>query len=99
MKNKTQFRVIAETIPHGIEEIDASGIPIYGNRGLHKLYGYGKGKLLGMSIFDLEGRWADVNESALRLPGYERNEIIGRTMEDLKLCSQTPPASNCCQQL
>lgn len=77
MKPEIQFRLIGETLPHGIEEIDASGKIIYANRGLHKLYGYGKGKLIGMSIFDLERRWADVNESALRVLGYERNEIIG----------------------
>ena len=48
---------------------------------------------------DSEGRWADVNEITLRLLGNKRNEVIGRTMEDLNLSSQTPPAAIRCQQL
>ena len=52
-ESEERYRTLIETIPHGIEEIDASGIIMYGNSSLHKIYNYGEGELIGKSILDL----------------------------------------------
>ena len=44
-KSEERYRRLVETIPHGIEEIDASGIIIFANSAHHKQYGYGEGEL------------------------------------------------------
>ena len=49
----------------------------------------------------LDGRFTDVNESACRMLGYEREELIGKTIadflppEDCRACSPTAPSCWC----
>ena len=47
-----RLRVIIETVPSGIEEIDSSGIITFANGPLHKLYNYEEGELIGKSILE-----------------------------------------------
>ena len=52
-ESEEQHRLLVETIPHGIEDIDTSGRILFANDSLHKIYGYDEGELVGKSIFDL----------------------------------------------
>ncbi len=45
--------LIFETVPHGIEEIDPSGIITFANSALHSLYDCGKGELTGKTILEM----------------------------------------------
>ena len=51
--SEERYRTLVETVPHGIEEIDASGIILVANAAHHKQYDYADGALIGMSILDL----------------------------------------------
>ncbi len=52
-RSAERYRTLVETIPHGIEEIDSSGIITVANSAYHKQYEYGEGELIGTSILDL----------------------------------------------
>jgi len=41
------YRTLIETIPHGIQEIDISGMITFGNSGYHRMLGYEEGELIG----------------------------------------------------
>ena len=47
-----RYRTLVETIPHGIEEIDTSGIILVANVAHHRQYECDEGELIGMSVFD-----------------------------------------------
>ena len=47
-----RYRTLVETIPHGIEDIDTSGIILVANVAHHRQYECDEGELVGMSIFD-----------------------------------------------
>ena len=51
--SEERYRTLVETVPHGIEEIDASGIILVANAAHHKQYDYADGALIGMSVLDL----------------------------------------------
>jgi len=52
-ESEERFRTLVETIPYGVEEIDASGIRLFANRTLHHIYEFEDGELVGKSILDL----------------------------------------------
>ena len=52
-ESEKRFRLLLETIPHGIEAINGSGIILYANSAHHKQYEYDQGELIGKSILDL----------------------------------------------
>lgn len=52
-KSEALYRTLVETIPHGIEEIDTTGIITFSNSARHRMLGYTLGELLGKSLFDL----------------------------------------------
>ncbi len=52
-QSKERYRTLIETIPYGIEEMDASGIITIANAAHHRQYEYGEGELIGTSILDL----------------------------------------------
>jgi PAS domain S-box-containing protein len=52
-KSEQQYRTLIETIPHGIVEIDTTGIITFSNWAYQGLLGYTDGDLLGKSISDL----------------------------------------------
>ncbi|MFQ5989544.1 MAG: PAS domain S-box protein, partial [Candidatus Methylomirabilales bacterium] len=52
-ENRERYRSLVETIPHGIEEIDVSGIITFANSAHHKQYEFREGELIGMCILDL----------------------------------------------
>ncbi len=63
--SESLYRTLVETIPHGIEEIDTTGIITFGNSALHRMLGYAGKELLGKRIWDL------IPDSArLTCPGY-----------------------------
>ncbi len=52
-KSEQQYRTLIETIPHGIVEIDATGIITFSNWAYQRRLGYTNRELLGKSISDL----------------------------------------------
>lgn len=52
-RSETRYRRLVETVPHGIEENDVSGVIQYANSAHHKQYGYNDGEMIGMSVWDL----------------------------------------------
>ncbi len=71
------LRWIVETVPSGIEEIDVSGTIIFANTGLHEMYGYAAGTLIGKSILDMV------------VPDNERDELRERLVY---LQAEQPPS-------
>ena len=53
MDSQDRHRLLVDTIPHGIEEIDTAGRITYANRAYHEMYGYEDGVLVGTSILKL----------------------------------------------
>ena len=51
-ESEERYRTLVETIPHGIQEIDNSGIITFANAGHHWIFGYDEGELLGRSMLD-----------------------------------------------
>ncbi len=51
--NEERFRILVELIPHGIEEIDATGRIVFANGPYHRILGYEDGELIGKSIYDI----------------------------------------------
>ncbi len=47
------YRILVETIPYGINEIDLEGTIKQANSAFHNMHGYADGELIGTSIFDL----------------------------------------------
>lgn len=50
--SEERYRVLVETLPHGIEECDTSGIITAANSAYHKIFGYDDGELVGTAIWD-----------------------------------------------
>lgn len=50
---KRHYRQVVEMIPHGVGEIDRSGVVLFANQAWHDLFGYEYGELLGTNILDL----------------------------------------------
>lgn len=53
-ESKEQYRLLIETIPHGVEEINTAGIITFSNIAHHQMLGYAPGELLGKAIWELE---------------------------------------------
>ncbi len=51
-KSEASYRLLIDTIPHGVQEYDCEGTITLGNRALHKILGYEDGELLGKKIWD-----------------------------------------------
>ena len=52
-ESEEKYRTLIETVPHGIQEMDTSGIITFGNSAFHRMFGYDQGELEGRSAFDL----------------------------------------------
>ena len=52
-KSEQQYRTLVETIPHGIQEIDTTGIITFTNSAYDRILGYKPGEPLGKSISSL----------------------------------------------
>jgi len=52
-QSEIRFRTLIETIPHGIQEIDAEGAILFANPAHAVIYGFAPDELVGKSIFDL----------------------------------------------
>jgi|GEM_PF-2343522 len=53
-QTEDRYRVLVETVPHGIGEIDAFGTVTLANEAYCKLYGYALDEMVGKSIFDMQ---------------------------------------------
>ncbi|MEE9230973.1 MAG: PAS domain S-box protein [Acidobacteriota bacterium] len=53
LESERRYRTLVETIPHGIEDIDTTGIITFANSALHKMHDFDEGELIGTSILDL----------------------------------------------
>ena len=65
-ESEERYRALVETIPHGVQEIDTSGIITFANSSHNKIFGYIKEQMIGKSILNLQ-----VSDSArTKLSGY-----------------------------
>ncbi len=53
-ESEEKYRILVETIPHGISENDLQGTLTYANSANHRILGYESGELIGMSTHDLQ---------------------------------------------
>ncbi|MCK5515027.1 MAG: PAS domain S-box protein, partial [Deltaproteobacteria bacterium] len=51
-ENEERYNTLLETIPHGIQEIDTSGVITFTNKACDEIFGYEKGESIGKSILD-----------------------------------------------
>jgi len=51
-ESEEKYRLLFETVVHGIQEIDSSGKIVSANSACHMMLGYKKGKLIGRSMFE-----------------------------------------------
>ena len=51
-ENEERYNTLLETIPHGIQEIDTSGVITFTNKAYDEIFGYEKGEAIGKSILD-----------------------------------------------
>ncbi len=58
-KSEERYRTLVETIPHGIQENDTSGIITFSSSGHHRMLGYDEGELYGKAIWDLNASDAE----------------------------------------
>ena len=68
------LRTLIETIPHGIEEIDRSGIITLSNVAHHKMHGYAEGEMLGRAAWDMLQDDAERENLRARLETFLRDE-------------------------
>ncbi|HEY9606210.1 MAG TPA: PAS domain S-box protein [Allocoleopsis sp.] len=52
-KSELLYRTLVETIPHGIQEIDRTGIITFGNSAFHTMLGYVPSELFGKPLWEL----------------------------------------------
>ncbi|MFY9943768.1 MAG: PAS domain S-box protein [Desulfobacterales bacterium] len=53
-RSKERYRIIVETISHGILEIDATGTITYANAALNRLFGVDEDEIIGCAITDFQ---------------------------------------------
>ena len=51
-KSEEDYKTLLDTIPHGIQEIDTSGIIVFVNEAYNRIFGYEEGEVIGTSILD-----------------------------------------------
>ncbi len=68
---KDKYRMLVESIPHGIEEIDTNGIITFVNSSYYKMLGYNEGELIGKRIWDI----VETLEERESLPKYLKTLI------------------------
>jgi PAS domain S-box-containing protein len=54
LESKELYRTLIDTIPHGVQKIDTSGIITFANPSHNKIFGYTKDEMIGKSILDLQ---------------------------------------------
>ena len=95
-ESEEQLRLVVETVPHGIEEIDPSGTITFANSAQHRRYDYGKGELIGKSILEIVPSDSEreslrdylkilVNEQPLPVPYYGRKKTRKGRIIDVKV--------------
>jgi PAS domain S-box-containing protein len=52
-ESEQEYRTLVETIPHGIQEIDTSGVITFGNAAYAAMMGYERPEIIGKHIWDL----------------------------------------------
>ena len=49
-ERERQYRILIDTIPNGLQEIDTEGTILYANRRYHDILGYEDGALIGTNV-------------------------------------------------
>ena len=52
-QSESKYRSLVDTITHGVEEIDLSGVITFANAAYHRIFEYEDGELIGKSVLDL----------------------------------------------
>jgi two-component system, cell cycle sensor histidine kinase and response regulator CckA len=52
--NETRYQLLLDTMVHGVQENDCSGVITYSNRAHHRILGYENGELAGKAIWQLQ---------------------------------------------
>jgi PAS domain S-box-containing protein len=65
-QSQERYRVLIDTIPHGIEELSVDGTILFANAAHHRLLGYEDGELIGQSLSAI----APTEEDWSRLKAY-----------------------------
>jgi len=81
-ENEEKYRLLIETVPHGILEIDMAGKINFANTALQKILLYSKKELLGKTVFDLvPPEYKSKTEEVLNILAERREkpfQIIGK---------------------
>ncbi len=72
--SENRYRVLLDTVPHGIEEIDLSGTITYSNRAYHEMMNAADGELRGKRIWDLMALDSDKEQVKSYLEEIIRNQ-------------------------
>ncbi|MCD4730113.1 MAG: PAS domain S-box protein, partial [Bacteroidales bacterium] len=78
MESKKNYKLVVETIVHGIQEIDIYGKILFANSACHKMLGYEYGELIGRSIFEMVPD--DYNQKKL----YDYIQILAQQQPELE---------------
>jgi PAS domain S-box-containing protein len=65
-KSERRVRMLIETIPHGIVELDRKGLITFANPAVARMYGYAENQLIGRNLFEL----ADGSEAQHKLRAH-----------------------------
>ncbi|NIA30898.1 MAG: PAS domain S-box protein [Actinobacteria bacterium] len=81
-ENEEKYRILLETIPHGILEIDLLGRVNFGNTALKKMLGYSQDELLDMKVYDfVPSEDRDNAKTVLNIlveKKHQSNQVIGK---------------------
>ena len=58
-KSESRYRLLLDTMEHGVQENDCEGTIIYSNRAQHRILGYEYGELVGKKIWEMVPAAAD----------------------------------------
>ncbi len=75
-EKESHLRVLLETLPYGIEELDTDGRVVFGNSAYHRMLGYEPGELIGLTMWDripvCDSSTGEGFADRPHLPGYYR---------------------------
>ena len=79
-QSEDSYRLLFETIPQGIDELDTNGMITAANQAFHELHGYKNGELIGAHITDLFTHESDKIKFFEDLDRYVSGEIDPGTL-------------------
>jgi PAS domain S-box-containing protein len=73
-QSERRFRMLIETIPHGIVELDREGMITFVNPALARMYGYSETQLIGKHLFELAAGPDEQQKVRAHLADLMRNQ-------------------------